>query len=110
MGENLPAVTSPFGTQFTPLVREPHTLGGGVVYRFRFENNYGASVVQHELSYGGRNGLWELAVLHFEGDVWELDYDTEITDDVLGWLEGSEVEPLLKQISELPAIAEIVED
>ena len=77
-------------------------LNNGVQHVFRFDNNFGASVVQHEYSYGGRAGKWELAVLKFDdkGD-WNLTYETEITNDVLGHLEESEVVETLTQIQGL---------
>lgn len=37
----------------------------GVQYVFRFENNYGASIVKHLGSYGYDEDLWELGVLRF---------------------------------------------
>ena len=67
---------------------------------YRFGNGYGASVVRHEHSYGGRQGLFELAVLDSND---ELCYDTPITRDVIGWLTLVQVEELLDQISKLPA-------
>ena len=74
--------------------RERHN---GVHYHFYFDNGYGASVIRHEYSYGGDQGLWELAVL--AGDL--LCYDTEITDDVIGYLTEEEVEELLNRIKNL---------
>ncbi len=65
-----------------------------------FDNGYGASVVKSCWSYGGRSGLWELAVLNSEG---ELDYTTPITDDVIGYLTEKEVNKLLDKIEKLPA-------
>ena len=56
--------------------------------RIRFDNGYGASVVSHNFSYGGSEGLYELAVLGKDGD---LTYDTPVTNDVLGWLTDKEV-------------------
>lgn len=47
-------------------VGNPHevkALEGGIVCRYCFDNGYGASVIQHRYSYGGPQGLWELAVL-----------------------------------------------
>jgi hypothetical protein len=70
----------------------------GEQYLYEFENGYGASVVCNNSSYGGNAGLWELAVLGKDGD---LCYDTEITDDVLGYLSEDDVEKTLKDISEL---------
>ena len=71
-------------------------------YEFRFENNYGASVIKHRYSYGGEADLWELAVLKRDEDGnTKLCYDTEIADDVIGWLTDEEVRNLLKRIKEL---------
>lgn len=69
-------------------------------HRFGFENGYGASVIRGQYTYGGSSGLWELAVLHGEGDIC---YSSPITDDVVGWLSELEVESLLDQIQALPA-------
>ena len=77
---------------------------GGIQYRFKFDNKYGASVVKHSGSYGHEQDLWELAVIwysHPEKDIWYLTYDTDITDDVIGYLTDEEVISILKQISEL---------
>ena len=77
---------------------------GGIQYRFKFDNRYGASVVKHSGSYGHEQDLWELAVIwysHPEKDIWYLTYDTDITDDVIGYLTDEEVISILKQISEL---------
>ena len=53
----------------------------GVGYEYQFDNGYGASVVKHDGSYGGKQGLYEIAVLDSTGD---LCYSTPITDDVVG--------------------------
>ena len=79
----------------------------GVRYVFRFENNYGASVVKHLGSYGYDQDLWELAVIRFgkydedEDDVYILTYDTPITDDIEGHLTDEDVRNLLARIKEL---------
>lgn len=70
----------------------------GVRTRVSFPNGYGASVVRHAYSYGGRNGLYELAVLDAKG---ELCYDTPVTSDVEGWCSEERVEQLLAQIEAL---------
>lgn len=79
------------------------TLNGGIQVVHRFENNFGASVVRHNFSYGGEDGLFELAVLTFasEANDYELTYDTEITDTVLGHLTEEDVESLLKRIEKI---------
>lgn len=65
---------------------------------YRFPNGLGASVIRGEYSYGGKLGLFELAVLDTEGD---LNYDTEIADDVVGNLTAEEVTTLLERIKAL---------
>jgi hypothetical protein len=78
--------------------------GGGQLL-FRFENGFGASVVRHLYSYGGKEGLFELAVAKFkndDSDYWDFDYNNNVSDgDVLGYLKGSEIEGLLEQIKKL---------
>lgn len=73
-------------------------INGGIQHVFKFDNNFGASVVQHAFSYGGKEGKWELAVRKND----EITYETPITNDVLGWLEWEEVLDTLWEISKLP--------
>ena len=69
----------------------------GIYKKYQFPNGYGASVICHSGSYGGHQGLWELAVeLHGI-----IVYDTTITADVLGYLKTEEVNKNLKAIKEL---------
>lgn len=71
-------------------------------HRFRFKNNYGASVVKHFGSYGFEEDLFELAVLDYEGnEEGHLCYSTKITNDVEGFLRNDEVLKLLNQIKNL---------
>ena len=74
----------------------------GKHYLFKFENNYGASVVKNDSSYGFEEDLWEMSVIKFDnnGDI-NLLYDTPITDNVLGYLTDEKVVNYLKQIKEL---------
>ena len=85
-------------------------LNGGVQNVYKFDNGYGASVVQHEFSYGSHENLWELAVIHFDSDgEWSLDYSTPITDDVIGWIDMMQVMEILLQIQNLePKVVESV--
>lgn len=84
-------------TAFDQLKFEPYR--DGVYSRIHFANGYGASVVCHKGSYGGPEGLYELAVL--KGD--SICYDTPITNDVLGWLDPASVTDVLRQIEALEA-------
>lgn len=94
--------------KFTPYLERIPPEIGGIQQLYRFENGYGASVVQSQYSYGGKDGQWELAVIKFKGagnDNWSITYETPITSDVLGYLDRKEVEAALEQISSLPAKA-----
>jgi hypothetical protein len=52
-------------------------------------------------SYGGPDGLYEIAVLKGFEDEWEICYDTPITDDVMGYLTKEDVETIVNQVKEL---------
>lgn len=69
---------------------------GGDVWRFKFANDYGASVIRHPTSYGYPQ-YWELGVLK-DG---HLTYETPITDDVIGHLDEVAVALLLDAICRL---------
>jgi|14_taG_2_1085336.scaffolds.fasta_scaffold118452_2 hypothetical protein len=77
-------------------------INNGVQHKYAFPNNYGASVVKHDFSYGGQNGLWELAVLDYSIDKeGEISYHTPITQDVIGHLTWKNVEGILQEIKQL---------
>lgn len=77
------------------------SLGVGQ-WRFKFENNYGASVVKHWGSYGYEEDKFELAVIYFDENGKDyITYNTPITDNVIGWLDNNEVLELLKKIKNL---------
>ena len=67
-------------------------------YLFNFNNGYGASVIKADYSYGGSDGLWELAVLDIGG---RITYETPITSDVLGYLTDDKVKKILNKIKNL---------
>lgn len=66
--------------------------------RMQFDNGYGVSVVSCTYSYGGKYGLYELAVLDKNGD---LTYETPITSDVLGYLEPEQVTEIMEKVQSL---------
>ena len=66
---------------------------------YMFGNGYGASVVCSEFSYGGKYGLFEVAVLDMAG---EIVYDTPVTADVVGYLDFDGVAKTLREIQNLP--------
>ena len=76
----------------------------GVHYKFKFRNNYGASVFKSIGSLGHEDDLWELAVRKYENDLDEagtLCFDTPITDTTMGYQTEEEILELLRQIREL---------
>ena len=75
----------------------------GIGAHHLFDNHYGVSVVKGLYTYGGRDGLYELAVIRMTPDMKysELCYDTPITNDVMGYLTPDEVTDIMKQVSEL---------
>ena len=75
----------------------------GVQYIFRFDNNYGASVIKFTGTFGHVSDLWELAVIYFDKDGdYKIAYDTQIAYDVIGWLTDDEVRSYLGRIMKLP--------
>lgn len=71
---------------------------GGVAGSIMFDNGYGVSIVSHKYSYGGEKGLYELAILDSDG---KLTYDTEITNDVLGYLTPVAVNKYMIMVQDL---------
>ena len=86
---------------FNDLQFKEHPKGavyGGIISRIIFDNGYGATVVQGPHSYGGSDGLYELAVV---GKDDEICYDTPVTGDVEGYLSEAQVTDLLIKIQQL---------
>jgi len=77
---------------------EMRSLLGGNQLIYSFKNGYGASVICHKYSCGGDDGLLELAVLGNDGNI---DYDTPIANDVVGYLDAEEAFDLLDKIEKL---------
>lgn len=55
------------------------------------------SVIRSSMTYGGSEGLFELAMLRDD----KCCYDTPITDDVRGWLEVEDVLDILKDVQRI---------
>ena len=82
--------------EFEQLNDTPYMVGKKS--RMHFDNGFGVSVVSHTHSYGGRSGLYELAVLDKDG---LLTYETPVTSDVIGFLTEEDVTDIMKQVQEL---------
>ncbi|EAD3632800.1 hypothetical protein M4E66_002103 [Listeria monocytogenes] len=64
---------------------------------YKFPNNYGASVVLGPYTYGT-----ELAVIYFSEEDYAIDYNTPITNDILGHLNEVSLKRALEDIYNLP--------
>ena len=76
---------------------------GGIQARMFWPNGYGVSVVRHSFSYGGEQGLYELAVLRGSEKSSSLCYSTPVTDDVVGWQNEEGITELMRQVQSLPS-------
>lgn len=72
--------------------------GLGVQAREDYQNGYGVSVVRGRYTYGGDQGLYELAVMHFG----ELCYLSPVTSDVIGYLTPEQVTLRMAEVQALP--------
>ena len=79
---------------FNDLQFKPHPMGFGKQAVIQFSNGFGASVIKHKYSYGGKKGLWEVALL--KGD--ELFYNADFPD-VKGHLNDPQVDAELIHIA-----------
>ena len=74
-----------------------HSSEDGLNYIVHYPNGYGASIVKNERSFGRKQDLWELAVLKGV----KFCYDTEITNDVCGYLTEEQVVSICGRILRL---------
>lgn len=73
-------------------------------YWYMFSNGFGASVARNEFSYGGCDGLFELAVADSS---YNIRYDTPIARSAIGRLTEKEVVEILEKIEALPPREEL---
>lgn len=66
--------------------------------RWIFKNEFGIAVIRGYGTFGAKKGLFECAVIDKNK---RLRYDTEITNDVIGWLTSKEVLKLGRKIKNL---------
>jgi hypothetical protein len=91
--------------QYLILARRLHE-GATLQEIYKFPNGYGCSIISGPYSYGGPEGLCELAVVKYNDPQdpvsFNLCYDTPVSEDVIGHLTRKEVRDYLKRIFELP--------
>lgn len=83
--------------RFEDLEFKPILHSEGIFVKIEFPNGFGASVIRSEHSYGGSNGLYELAVT-LNG---QICYDTHITEDIVGFLKPEDITEYLEKIEKL---------
>lgn len=83
--------------RFEDLEFKPMLYSEGISVEIEFSNGFGASVIRSEHSYGGSNGLYELAVT-LNGHIC---YDTYITENVIGFLKPEDITKYLEKIEKL---------
>jgi len=70
----------------------------------KFDNGFGASIINNIYSHTRNDQEFELAVIEKTGEEqndWQLCYTTYITDDVIGYLPEKEVIEILYKIKDL---------
>jgi len=83
----------------------PHKLFGGKCMTFRFPNDWGASVVRHMASKGGKEGFWEVGLISFpykDDNNFFVRLDTKLMTETQGYLFVDEAIDWLDKIKELP--------
>jgi hypothetical protein len=90
---------------FKDLVFKPHPMGAGIIARQEFANGYEVTVVKSEYTYGGKQGLYELAVWK-DG---KIHYDNSVANgDVVGYLRPEDVTDAMAVVQKFEKI--ITED
>jgi len=81
--------------QFIPHPLSSSEYDHGIQARLLFDNGYSVSVVKGPHTYGGKDGLYELAVFK-DG---EIHYDNSVANgDVRGYLTEQEVSELITEV------------
>lgn len=82
---------------FKDLEFKSHPTSIGTQAKMNFSNNFGISVIKCLGSYGYEKDLWEVGVL-YNGS---LTYNTDITNDVLGYQTEQDVTNVMKKVQML---------
>lgn len=84
---------------FKDLVFQPHKNGQGVQAVATFDNDFEVSVVKTDFSYGGKSGLFEVAII--DKPTGKINSNTDITDDVLGWQDENDIDKILSAVPQM---------
>lgn len=75
-----------------------HDYYGGDQWLFKFSNGYGASVIRHRGSYGFDQGLFEVGLIEWNNDEFELIYNDDFVD-VRGYQSNADINAVLTLIA-----------
>jgi hypothetical protein len=85
------------------MFKEDSLKGSEYGGEIEFDNGYGLSIVRHDMSYGGKMGLFEIMLIR-NGEPYSLPPITQEEDTVNGFLTQSAVEELISTVEELPVV------
>ena len=83
--------------EFNPHPSVLDTMGYGILARLDFDNGYGVSVILGDMFYSNGKNTYEVAVFK-DGS---LCFDTDIRDDVIGYLSPDHVTEIMRLVQEL---------
>ena len=86
--------------KFKPLQDNESSIG--VQATIFFDNGHGASIIKTPYGYGGKEGFYGLAVIKANENGWDLNFNTPITNNVLGYLTENDLLNYLEKIKKLP--------
>lgn len=69
--------------------------------RVQISSDIFLSVIRSSYSYGGSEGLYEVAIMSKEGDFITHRFFPEHTDDVIGWLTFDNVAEVIEEVEKL---------
>lgn len=85
-----------------------------LIYQFEDFPRYGVSIVRSSRSYGGRDGLWEMALIRFHrnmyGDIETTEWYLVTAVHPKGYLKSIETFDILKRMSEGNLTDFLIED
>ena len=85
---------------FQDLVFQTHKNdANGIQAIATFDNDFEVSVVKTDFSYGGKSGLFEVAIV--DKSTGKINSNTDITDDVLGWQDEDDIDKILLAVPQM---------
>jgi len=83
------------------MVQKPHPMDlKGLQRTYKFDNGLQVSAIKTMFSYGGKSGLWEIAVMDGDEGGFVTRNFFDVDDDVIGYLNDDALFNHLKIVSE----------